>query len=138
MAFCRAHVARRVALTRPPSQPCGGGVAIIRVGHPHHSTVNTIWRSVAAAHAEKACVHNGRAGWFVAIAFWCGFALLVAAGRDAAVWVRAVVWTGLALLFVATLKWRRPRLTVHLPARIRRWIAGESSEAGPPRRPSPE
>ena len=63
-------------------------------------------------------MRNGRAGWFVALAFWCGFALLVAAGRDAAVWVRAVVWTGVALLFVA--------------------IAGETSEAGPPRRPSPE
>jgi hypothetical protein len=83
-------------------------------------------------------MRNGRAGWFVAIAFWCGFALLVAAGRDADVWVRAVIWTGLALLFVATLRWWRPGLTVHLPVRIKRWIAAESSEPGAPRRPSPE
>jgi RsiW-degrading membrane proteinase PrsW (M82 family) len=63
-------------------------------------------------------MRNGRAGWFVAIAFWCGFALLVAAGRDADVWVRAVIWTGLALLFVATLRWWRPGLTVHSFTRV--------------------
>ena len=81
-------------------------------------------------------MRNGRAGWFVAIAFWCGCALLVAAGRDRDVWVRAVIWTGLALLFVATVNWWRPGLTVSLPARIRRWIAGDSSGTGAP--PSPQ
>ena len=93
---------------------------------------------MGAAHAENARMRNGRAGWFVAIAFWCGFAFLVAAGRDADVWVRAVIWSGLALLFVVTLGWWRPGLTVHLPARIRRSITGESSDPDAPRRPSPE
>lgn len=68
----------------------------------------------------------GRIGWVAVIAFWFGFALLVAGGRDADVWLRAVIWTGVALLSIATLGWWRWLRTSRSTNRHRR--AGDAPQ----------
>jgi hypothetical protein len=71
-----------------------------------------------------------RTGLLVALAFWCGFALLVWRGPQTDVWVRSIEWTIIAVLSVAALWSWRPGQVANLPRTLRRWLTDDNAPSG--------
>jgi membrane protein implicated in regulation of membrane protease activity len=70
-------------------------------------------------------MHVGRTGLLVALAFWCGFALLVRQGAQADWWVLGVEFLVVVLLSAAALWQWRPGQTANLPRSVGDWLTDD-------------